>query len=82
MLLYLLSCKGPKEKRDMMLNFFFQWFSRVSSVLITAIVAIPWFIIPCALLMVLFLALRFYYIKTSRELKRLEAIGNIKLSTS
>lgn len=57
--------------------FSFQWFSRAVSILITAIVAIPWFIIPCVLFIVLFLALRFYYIKTARELKRLEAIGKI-----
>ena len=35
----------------------------------------PWVLIPATLITVTFLLLRTYYLKTSRELKRLEAVG-------
>ena len=43
--------------------------------LITAAVGNPYILIPAFLIVVGFIALRWYYLKTSRDIKRLEAIG-------
>ena len=43
--------------------------------MVTAAVSNYWVLIPAFLVITIFLALRWYYLKTSREVKRLEAIG-------
>ena len=48
---------------------------RSVAILVTAIGANVWISIPAVILVVVFLLLRWYYLKTSREVKRLEAIG-------
>ena len=42
--------------------------------MVTSTVANPWMTIPALVIIVLFLALRWYYLKTARDIKRLEAI--------
>ena len=53
-----------------------QWLFRSLSTLVTSVAAIPWLIVPCALMLGFFFLLRYYYICSAREVKRLEAIGN------
>ena len=43
-------------------------------VIITAVIANYWILLPAATVVVAFLALKWYYLKTAREVKRLEAI--------
>ena len=43
--------------------------------MVTAVVSNYWVLIPAVLVMTIFLAFRWYFLKTSREIKRLEAIG-------
>lgn len=38
---------------------------------------LPWLLIPCVILLVLFVGVRWYYLKAARDLKRLEGLGNI-----
>ncbi len=57
------------------INFHFQYFSRMVAIAITAIVALPWLLIPCVVLLPIFLAIRWYYLLTVRDLKRLEGLG-------
>ena len=45
------------------------------AVLATVCVSNPWVLIPTSLIVVVFLLLRAYYLKNSREIKRLEAVG-------
>ena len=54
--------------------------SRVSAILLTAVTALPWLLIPCTLLMLLLLAIRWYYLATARDLKRLEGLGEMILN--
>ncbi|XP_064396710.1 ATP-binding cassette sub-family C member 4-like isoform X2 [Halichondria panicea] len=51
------------------------YFCRMWAVVVTAIVGLPWLLIPCVVLLPLFLALRWYYLKTVRDIKRLEGLG-------
>ncbi len=51
--------------------------SRVSAILLTAVVALPWLLIPCVVLFILFVGVRWYYLKAARDLKRLEGVGKI-----
>ena len=48
---------------------------RFIAIIITAIVSNPWVLIPASVIIVLFVVMRTYYLKTSREIKRLEAVG-------
>ena len=48
---------------------------RFLAIMVTAAVSNYWVLIPAVLVMTIFLAFRWYYLKTSREIKRLEAIG-------
>ena len=50
---------------------------RCLAIVATAVAINAWVIIPAALLLVVFLALRWYYLKTSRDIKRLEAVGGL-----
>ena len=54
-----------------------QLFLRFLAIMVTAVVSNYWVLIPAVLVMTIFLALRWYFLKTSREIKRLEAIGMI-----
>ena len=54
---------------------FIQLFVRFLFILITSIVANPWLAIVVAVVMVAFVFVRWYYLKTARDVKRLEAIG-------
>ncbi len=56
--------------------FLMQWMFQTLSALFTALAAIPWLIAPCALMLGVFFLLRYYYICSAREVKRLEAICN------
>ena len=62
-------------------TFRFQLLLRVVAILLTASAFNVYVLIPAAILVVVFLALRWYYLKTSRDVKRLEAIGNASLTT-
>ena len=57
--------------------FSLQLFSRVFAIVITAIVALPWLLIPCVILVFLFMGIRWYYLKAARDLKRIEGLGRI-----
>ena len=48
---------------------------RFLAIILTASAANPWVLIPAVFVMTAHLILRWYYLKTSREIKRLEAIG-------
>lgn len=48
----------------------------IGSILLSSIVD-PWLLIPSATLMILFYGLRIIYVKTSRSVKRLEAISKL-----
>ena len=48
---------------------------RFLSVLITSIVGNPWLVLAVAGIMFVFVFFRWYYLKTARDVKRLEAIG-------
>ena len=50
-------------------------FSRFLAVLVTAIVGNPWLTIAAVVIMLVFVFFRWYYLKTARDVKRLEAIG-------
>ena len=52
---------------------------RCVAVIVTAMASNPWVVIPAVILVISFLALRWYYLRTSREVKRLEAIGTPKV---
>ena len=53
----------------------FQLSLRFLSSILTAAVANLWVFIPAVVIIALFLALRRYYLKTARDIKRLESIG-------
>ena len=55
---------------------FIQLFVRFLGILIISIAANPWLAIVAAAVMVVFVFFRWYYLKTARDVKRLEAIGN------
>ena len=61
--------------------FWFQLLLRVVAILSTASAFNVYVLLPAAILVVIFLAMRWYYLKTSRDVKRLEAIGNASLIT-
>ena len=44
-------------------------------VVVTVCAANPWVLIPAVVIMTSFFLLRTYYLKTSREIKRLESVG-------
>ena len=48
---------------------------RFLAIMIVAGAANSYIFIPVAVVVVLFLVLRWYFLRTSREIKRLEAIG-------
>lgn len=57
---------------------------RCFAILVTALAANWWTLIPAALVVAALLAIRWYFLKTAREVKRLEAIGvqlNIELGS-
>ena len=52
-----------------------QLFFRCIAIFLTAAVANPWVLFPTLSVLVVMVSMRWYYLKTSRELKRLEALG-------
>lgn len=52
-----------------------QYSTRCLAVVITALVANWWTLLPMLVLLVGFLLIRWYFLKTGREVKRLEAVG-------
>ena len=53
---------------------------RFLAIILTAAASNYWVLIPAFLVMAVFLFFRWYYLKTSREIKRLEAIGRFQVS--
>ncbi len=60
---------------ELILWIFLQLVLRFIVILLVACIANYWIIIPAAILVTFFVIMRWYYLKTSREIKRLEAIG-------
>ena len=52
-----------------------QYLIQFLAILVTVCVSNPWVLIPTSLIVAVFLFLRAYFLKNSREIKRLEAIG-------
>lgn len=50
---------------------------RFLATIVTVVFAIVYMIIVVALLLVLLVGMRWYYIKTARDVKRLEALGQL-----
>ena len=48
------------------------------AILATVCASNPWVLIPTSVIVVVFLLLRAYYLKNSREIKRLEAVGEVQ----
>lgn len=59
-------------------SFFMQFLLRFLAIIFTATGSNVWVIIPAFVLIVIFLAFRWYYLKTSRGIKRLEAAGQLR----
>ena len=57
---------------------FFQFFWRCTAIILTAVSSNPWMAIPVVILAAIFFTLRQYFLKTAREIKRLEAIGETR----
>ncbi len=53
---------------------------RTIAILLTAVSAVPITIVPVILLFITFGALRWYYLKSARDIKRLEAIGTVQFT--
>ena len=53
---------------------------RFLAIILTAAASNYWVLIPAFVVMAVFLFFRWYYLKTSREIKRLEAIGRFHIS--
>ena len=58
---------------------FSQLLLRFLAIILTAAASNYWVLIPAFLVMAVFLFFRWYYLKTSREIKRLEAIGKFQV---
>jgi hypothetical protein len=56
-----------------------QQFFKYLLILVTALVANWWTVLPAVVLILCVLLLRWYYLRTGRELKRLEAVGTLVL---
>ena len=54
---------------------------RFLAIILTAAASNYWVFIPAFLVIAVFLFFRWYYLKTSREIKRLEAIGRFQVSS-
>ena len=54
---------------------FSQLLTRFLAVVITAVIANPYMLIVVVILFIIFISLRWYYLKTARDIKRLEALG-------
>jgi len=55
--------------------FLLQLLLRFIAIIILASAANPYVMIPLPIIMAIFLVFRWYFLKTSRDVKRLEAIG-------
>ena len=61
----------------MIIGILFQLAMRFLATIITVMFAIVYMIIVVTLLLVLLVGMRWYYIKTARDVKRLEALGQL-----
>ena len=61
--------------RDYVQYNFFQLLTRILAIVITALIANPYMLIVVVILFIIFISLRWYYLKTARDIKRLEALG-------
>ena len=64
----------------MIIGILFQLAMRFLATIITVMFAIVYMIIVVTLLLVLLVGMRWYYIKTARDVKRLEALGQLRCS--
>ena len=53
-----------------------QYSWRATAIIFLAVASSIWVLIPAVTLVLGFIALRHYFLKTARDVKRLEAIGN------
>ena len=58
-----------------------QVFLQILGVIAVAASAIPWILVPVAPLLVAFLFLRRYFLRTSRDIKRLESTSRFSVGT-
>ena len=56
---------------------FFQLLTRSVAIVLVGIVANPYILIALVVLLIGFLFIRWYYLKTARDIKRLEALGKL-----
>ena len=61
----------------MIIGILFQLAMRFLATIVTVMFAIVYMIIVVTLLLVLLVGMRWYYIKTARDVKRLEALGQL-----
>ena len=61
-------------QKTFMFLIFFQFFSYFGGVIFLATVAIPWVLIALVVFVIIFLIVRWLFLTTARELKRLEAL--------
>ena len=59
------------------MQYLLQLFLRFIGIILVASVANPYVLIPMPFIMLTFLAIRWYFLKTSRNVKRLEALGEM-----
>ena len=52
---------------------------RVAAIIVVSVASSVWVLIPATSLVLAFIVLRAYFLKTAREVKRLEAIGEYTL---
>ena len=58
-----------------------QVFLQILGVIAVAAAAIPWILVPVAPLLIAFLFLRRYFLRTSRDIKRLESTSKVSVGT-
>lgn len=58
-------------------QFFCQLSLRCTAIVLTATSSNPYLIVPALLMTVLFIGLRWYYLKSARDVKRIESIGKL-----
>ena len=77
---YNLSLKGPFIRRSLYLFLLFQTFLLVVGMVGVMVAAIPWTAIPVIPLGIIFFILRWYFLRTSQEVKRLECTSEYRCS--
>ena len=75
---YNLSLKGPFIRRPLYLFLLFQTLLLVVGMVGVMVAAIPWTAIPVIPLGIIFFILHWYFLRTSREVKRLECTSEYR----